>query len=102
MRSELVAAAAGQVRNRYLLVHVATRLTRVFHRAGKARVPQSINDSLAGLAEGRYLVRHGRLITEGVLDLDTFNGISGEAQCSYVLPEYLTPEGELKIAAETA
>jgi hypothetical protein len=71
MRSELVIAAAGQVRNRYVLMHSATAIMRKFHRPNRDRVQQSINDSIAGFAEGRYLISpDGQLIQQGVLELE--------------------------------
>jgi len=91
MRSELVTQAAGPVPNRFLLVHVASKITRKFHRRTRDRLPESINNSLAGLGEGKFLTA-GNLVTMGVPDLDWYNGITGEAKSSYVLPEYVTPE----------
>jgi hypothetical protein len=62
MRSDLVAQAAGPVPNRFLLVHVASAITRKFHRRTKDRLPESINNSLAGLGERRYFVWPDRTI----------------------------------------
>jgi hypothetical protein len=56
MRSELVTQAAAAVANRFLLVHVASLITRKFHLPTKDRLPESINNSLAGLGERRYFV----------------------------------------------
>jgi len=56
MRSELVAQASGHVKNPFLLVHVASVLTRKFHRPTKDRVPESINRCLAGIGEGKYIL----------------------------------------------
>jgi hypothetical protein len=65
MRSELVAQAQAPVRNRYQLVHVAATLTRRFHRAGKDRVPETINRSLSGVGEGKYLFIGNVLCSKG-------------------------------------
>jgi hypothetical protein len=59
VRSELVTQAVVPVRNRFLLVHVASVITRKFHRPTKDRLAESINKSLAGLGEGKYLLRSG-------------------------------------------
>jgi len=91
LRSELVQHAVKHVSNRFLLMHVAATLTRKFHRKTQDRLPESINNSLAGLAEGKYLFK-GHVLRLGVLDLDSYNGITGEAQCSYVRPEFLDDE----------
>lgn len=90
MRSELIFSAAAPVGNRFLLVHVASAITRKFHLR-KERVPETINQTLSGIAEGKYLLA-GMLVREGVPDLFTFNGITGEGESGYVLPEYVTPE----------
>jgi len=96
MRSELVTQAAASVPSRFLLVHAARKITRAFHRPTKDRLPDTINDSLAGLAEGRYIITAaGKLISPGVPDLDCYNGITGEGQYSFVKPEFLTPDGEI-------
>lgn len=58
MRSELVTPATALVSNRFLLVHVVSTLTRKFHVPRKARVQDTINNSLAGLGEGKYLLKH--------------------------------------------
>lgn len=50
MRSEFVTRAAGPITNRFLLMHVSAALTRKFHRPSKDRLPETINNSLAGLA----------------------------------------------------
>jgi hypothetical protein len=118
MRSELVTQAAEPVRNRFLLVHVTSTITRKFHRPSKDRLPDTINNSLAGLAEGKYLCCPGVAISNivpngfdaapiwairaGILDLDAYNGITGEAQCSYVKPENLPALNEALAMAETA
>jgi hypothetical protein len=65
MRSELVTQAEAPVRNRYQLVHVTARLTRNFHRPGKERVQETINRSLAGVAEGNYLFIGNVLCSKG-------------------------------------
>jgi hypothetical protein len=88
MRSELVTQATAPVSNRFLLVHVASALTRKFHRPTKDRMPDSINSSLAGIGEGKYLLT-GNMLTLGELDLDWYNGFTGEAQCSYERPEFV-------------
>ena len=85
MRSELVTAAAKPVRNQFLLVHVTTAITRKFHRPTRDRLPDTINRTLANLGEGKYLLT-GNVVGMGELDLDWFNGFTGEAQCSYVKP----------------
>jgi hypothetical protein len=65
MRSELVSQAQSPVRNRYQLVHVASALTRRFHRPGQERVQESINRSLAGVGEGKYLFIGSVLCSKG-------------------------------------
>jgi hypothetical protein len=85
MRSDLVQQATAAVSNRFLLVHVASTLTRKFHRRMKDRLPETINSSLAGLAEGRFLFK-GNVLRPGVPDLDTYNGFTGEGVYSYVNP----------------
>lgn len=67
MRSELVIQAAQSVENRFLLVHVASKLTRAFHRPTKDRLPDTINNGLAGLGEGRNQVLN-RWRLEGELE----------------------------------
>lgn len=101
MRSELVTQAVVPVRNRFLLVHVASKITRKFHRRTKDRLPESINNSLAGIGEGKYLLS-GDLLHMGMLDLDFYNGFTGEAQCSYVRPENVPALNEALAMAETA
>lgn len=64
MRSELVTQAVVPVSNRFLLVHVASILTRKFHRRGKDRVQESINSSLAGIGQRRYSVSVGCVIVD--------------------------------------
>jgi len=91
MRSDLVTQAAESVPNRFLLVHVASAITRKFHRPSRDRLAETINNSLAGLGDGKFLTA-GNLVTMGVPDLDWYNRITGEAQSSYVLPQYVTPE----------
>src|ERR1044071_457189 len=59
MRSELVTQAAAAVKNRFLLVHVTSAITRKFHRPTKDRLPESINNSLAGLAAEKYVCCQG-------------------------------------------
>jgi hypothetical protein len=101
MRSELVTAAVPAVRNRFLLVHVASVITRKFHRPSKERVQDSINNALAGIGERKYLLT-GNVVGMGELDLDWFNGFTGEAQCSYVRPENVPALHEALAMAETA
>lgn len=91
MRSEFVTRAAGPITNRFLLMHVSAALTRKFHRPSKDRLPETINNSLAGLAEGKFIHVKG-VLCMGVPDLDCYNGITGEGQYSYVKPEFLTPD----------
>jgi hypothetical protein len=64
-------------------------------------VQDTINNSLAGLAEGKYLMS-GKTVCAGMLDLDTYNGFTGEAQCSYVRPENLPALHEAMAMAESA
>jgi len=101
MRSELVAPAAALVSNRFLLVHVVSTLTRKFHRPTKDRMPETINASLRGIGEGEYIFV-GNVLRPGELDLDTYNGITGEAQCSYVRAENIPALNEALAMAETA
>jgi hypothetical protein len=89
MRSELVNQAVETVPSRFVLVHATALLTRKFHRRQKQRVQQSINFALDGIVEGRFLVAPDHVIHEGVLDLDTYNGFTGDAQCSYVKPQFV-------------
>jgi hypothetical protein len=77
-----------------VLVHATALVTRKFHRREKQRIPQSINFALSGIVEGRYLVTPDGVIHEGVLDLDTYNGFTGDAQCSYVKPEFVEQKFE--------
>jgi len=63
MRSELVTQAAVEMGNRYLLMHVASAITKKFHRRGKARIQESINDTLRGLGQGKYFVCPDRTIS---------------------------------------
>jgi hypothetical protein len=62
MRHEVTMGAGVPVPNRFSLVHVATAITKKFHRPAKDRVQDTINQSLAGLAEGRFQL-HGGIIT---------------------------------------
>jgi hypothetical protein len=81
MRSELVTQAVAPVPNRFLLVRVASTITRKFHRPTKDRLPDTINNSLAGLGEGKYLVasrfspntgeQTAAMVLAGAVDLDT-------------------------------
>jgi hypothetical protein len=52
MRSKLVSLANGNVRNRFLLCHLASKATRKLHY-NSAPVHESINDVLSRLADGR-------------------------------------------------
>lgn len=70
MRSELVTQAVVPVRNRFVLVHVASVITRKFHRPSKERVQDSINNALAGIGEGKYLLT-GNVVGMGELDMGT-------------------------------
>ena len=45
MRSELVFSATGQVPNRYLLVRLTSKTTRMFHKPN-ARLEETANDVL--------------------------------------------------------
>jgi hypothetical protein len=93
-----VQQATAAVSNRFLLVHVASTLTRKFHRRMKDRLPETINSSLAGLAEGKFLLSDYPIgngfvaIRPGVPDLDTYNGFTGEGSYSFVKPEFVEDE----------
>lgn len=86
MRNELVTQAVVSVRNRFLLVHVAGILTRKFHRRGKDRVQESINSSLVGIGNGKYIVASrfspntgeltATMVLAGVLDMGTLAGFT--------------------------
>ena len=89
MRSQLVSKALRPVENRYLLMHLASILARKFH--GRGRIQQSINDSLAGLADGRYQL-NDRTIAGG--PAANFKPIP-----SWMWHPALKPEERLKIAA---
>jgi hypothetical protein len=50
MRSELVFGAAAHVSNRYLLINLASKATRKFHRPN-TRIQDTMNDVFVRLSE---------------------------------------------------
>jgi hypothetical protein len=72
MRSQLVTQAVDTVPNRFVLMHATVKLTRAFHRRMQDRIPQTINDALAGMAAPPDWV-HGKYVVLNMWELDEFS-----------------------------